>query len=502
MTRALSTRSIFTDLGAVLTDFLAWILQYFGWYSVTSFGADPTGAADSTAAFQAALDIAGPHKVFVPFGTFSVGQLLIDQSYTTLVGMGFGTKLKFVPTANNQICIHVKLRTFATVISSVWIEGLRIYSTDTTYRKVGIQITDGSQTIVRRVKVGPGGSWTGGASIAPFTGGGSVGMKIRGREFGTFTSIMLCADFPLWIGTNPNAPTISIDHHVFNGEFYFIVEGADGPSVYIETGVVATNTAFRDGAWVGGNYGLFWPDTTSVSTSSMLTIQNVRPEQLNGTAGWNVYITKLSQLAGLTIDSMIAGSGNGVYLRGCGSVTFNQYRYNATNVALNIDATGGPFEWRNSFCQTGSTVSLGTLVRVTQQGFLGAGYPMAFNEWLYPPSATFTSGEAYAFMGVYQYAQTGTLTSGATVDLPTFGGSIKQGRIAVTFHGATKDGSMSVAITATNAFLEATSDATIMAAPANTASKFCVHYASASSCVLRNNLAESVTYSYFMFMSK
>ena len=53
-------------------------------------------------------------------------------------------------------------------------------------------------------------------------------------------------------------------------------------------------------------------------------------------------------------------------------------------------------------------------------------------------------------------------------------------------------------MTSAGAYLESTTDATITGV-GNVASKITVHYSSASSIVIRNNLAETVTYSYSYF---
>ncbi len=55
--------------------------------NVLDYGADPTGAADSTVAIQAALDsLPNGGTVFVPRGTYSVKSVTINYSYISLVG--------------------------------------------------------------------------------------------------------------------------------------------------------------------------------------------------------------------------------------------------------------------------------------------------------------------------------------------------------------------------------------------------------------------------------
>ena len=68
---------------------------------VTMFGADPTGAADSTTAIQDALNAipAGGGVVYVPSGTYKVSSTLTAGSITTLQGDGSSTVLSAAGTS-------------------------------------------------------------------------------------------------------------------------------------------------------------------------------------------------------------------------------------------------------------------------------------------------------------------------------------------------------------------------------------------------------------------
>lgn len=83
--------------------------------SVRDFGADPTGAADSTAAIQAAIN-ASPGSVYIPAGTYSVTGLLtcgsnkrIDgdgESASVIQYTGTGTCITFVSPSGTGVRIY------------------------------------------------------------------------------------------------------------------------------------------------------------------------------------------------------------------------------------------------------------------------------------------------------------------------------------------------------------------------------------------------------------
>ena len=89
--------------------------------NVLDFGADPTGVADSAAAFQAALD-SGADSVWVPVGTYRLNSpITITNSGQTLEGesdydtrlIAYGAGLINIGDASYNIVEHVTLRNFA-----------------------------------------------------------------------------------------------------------------------------------------------------------------------------------------------------------------------------------------------------------------------------------------------------------------------------------------------------------------------------------------------------
>lgn len=466
--------------------------------NVLTFGAKCDGSTDDTAAIQRAIDIGTPNHVQLPTGTCkTTDELVIDDHRITLEGNGpDASYIQFAPTASPKAAIRVQLGS-ATIISLTRLKGFSIHTADTTRLKIGIDIIDASEIIVEDVAIGTQDAWYGGTDVSPFTGTGSIGIRLRGREFGTFRNVRSCGAIPLYIGNNPNFASIDLDHHNFDG-FYFEPHG-DNPSVYIEDAVSLTNVTMQNGGWVLGGAGLYWPDTTSVGNSNDLVLRNIRAEQFSS-PGYVIYITKNSALRGLRIQDFLCGSGTnnkGVYLRGVAQPVFDVFNYHGTLECLNTDS---PFEWRSSVCTTNSTVNLNGLVEVWAEGLADSNSPMPnFGRWDNGAvSSNFDAGVVRRFMGVYQLAKTGSLTNATTQQIPSRYGGIVLGRISVVFKGATKKGSFTVAITSAGAVLESTSDATITGV-GNLAGKITVDFISAASVHLRNNLGETVTYSYSYF---
>ena len=464
--------------------------------NVMGFGAKCDGSTDDTVAIQRAIDIASPNHVRLPTAACKITDtLLISNHRTTLEGSGSDASwLWFVPPVDNKAAIKVKLST-ATVISLTRLKGFALHAVETTRLKIGIDIVDASETIVEDVVIGGATFWHGGTSVSPFTGTGSIGIRLAGREFGTFRNVRSAGAIPLYIANNPNLSWIDLDHHQFDG-FYFLPNG-DNPSVYVENGTVLTNIVFENGGWVGGGAGFYWPDTTSTGNSLNLIFRNIRPEGFTED-GYAIYITKNSPLRGLRIQDFVHGSGTqskGVYLRSVSQAVFDTYNYFGTLECLNTDSE---FDWRNSICHTNSTVNLGALVELWAESMPDSLSPMpVWGRWE-TAHTNHAGGMTRRFMGVHQLAKTGSLTNGSTVQIPSAGGGITVGRISIVFKGATKSGSFTVAVTSAGAAVESTTDAAITGV-GNLANKITVHFQAPWSIVLRNNLGETVTYSYSYF---
>jgi hypothetical protein len=213
---------------------------------------------------------------------------------------------------------------------------LAFYSTDTTYTKTAIKLVDVTQTIVENVQ-----------TIFPhWFGNGSVFLHILGRDSTKVNKLNVFADKPILISPIP-APHIpdgiGIDHFHFS-DLYLGNTTSANPLITIEDGTFVTNVTF-DGyqAWVGGNNGLYWADTTSTLVSYGVTINNVRWEQPSALGGWAVYISRTgsaNNLQDLNIKNMYcAPESNGVYMRKCNFFVLDNVIYPGVLTALNLDNT-------------------------------------------------------------------------------------------------------------------------------------------------------------------
>ncbi|MCU1470038.1 MAG: coagulation factor 5/8 type domain protein [Glaciihabitans sp.] len=86
--------------------------QPAGSTSVVTYGADPTGAADSTSAFQQAVNAAAGGTVWIPAGTFKVTQHIIVNNvtvtgagmwYSTVSGDGVGFYGNYAPNPSSNV---------------------------------------------------------------------------------------------------------------------------------------------------------------------------------------------------------------------------------------------------------------------------------------------------------------------------------------------------------------------------------------------------------------
>lgn len=467
---------------------------------VTGFGAVCDGTTDDTVAIQAAINVTGGHTVQFPAGTCKItDQLLTEQDDITIQGVGNrASRILYMPTVSDEAAIKAKKAAATTIVHTV-IRDLYILTTDTTYTKIGIWIVDGSQTIIENVQIGTDGAWRGGANVAPFTGSGSVGIKLQGRDFGTLRNVASCGAIPILIGSNPNS-SIDIDHHNFT-EIYLIPYG-DNPNILVESGVSATSVVISRFAFVKGGYGLYWNETGG-TTSSNITIEHGRGEQFTS-AGHMLYIaSNTSGIRGLRISDILCGSTTtikGLYLRGIGTLAAVEgFVYNGTIECVNADNTVEALVWRNSDCQTSSTKSLGTLVEINGLDFADSSSPMPLNGyWIYPSSPV-TAKKVVSANGVYMWSGTGSLADSATADITPGSGSIVTGVVTVTFKGATLNGAFTCAINGARTIRLATTDSSIADCTGNVAGDITVDWVSAAGILIRNRLGETVTYNYQLF---
>lgn len=400
--------------------------------NVLDYGADPTGVADSTSAIQAAIDAVPTQggTVYIPAGLYLVNSTItVAKSFVNVVGDGGqASLLKFMPSTDGTACLEVKSALTplpspggSAVIFGGIIRGLGFTSADNTYKKVALRCWDISSYIIDDIYIrgtvevsGVGYFWTDPTH-------NSYGIVFRGREATNVTNIKIYADYPLYLGTNPNWPDIDVDH--FRFENLYLV-GNERPGVVIQSGVNLTQVEFA-GYFIIAHctYGIYWYDTESTTVSNGLTIRNLRFEQGTDDAAYIVYISHNYALQEFRIENSYLGASptrevNGIYLRKCQDVMVSGTYYNSTTKqALNIDSTVSRFNIQNSQFQTGSTASITGQQLLTQLPKIGSGYPVS-TQANYFPTASNTYNEihntAIAGAGV-------SLATGATTGIGVSG---------------------------------------------------------------------------------
>lgn len=359
------------------------------------FMATGDGSSDDRAAIQAAIDYVsslGGGTVFFPAGSYKVASgLTLTASGVHLLGAGrLGTKLKFAPTANGTL---LKVANGASMVRSWSLRDITLYSDDATFTKTALEIIDAGEYDVTDVEIA--GSVV--VGITSFwSGANSIGIYIKGREWGKFSNVWSVADRPLLIGVNPNN-SIDIDHHEFDVQA--IANG--NPCVEVLSNVDLSNVEFRGGAWVLGTHGFYWVDTATVANSAQLSFKNVRREQSTSAAGYNVRIEHNNALQTLSAESCDWDlTQNGFYLRNVRRVKMDECSYGGVAGKTAIDMTGianSALILENTLLGDNATVTLTNMVRVMES---------------IPTQTTYNFGEfaVYAFTG-HEGVRLGAVTS-------------------------------------------------------------------------------------------
>lgn len=319
--------------------------------NVLDFGADPTGVADSTVAIQAAVNANnGLCSIYFPSGTYKVTSTITfayDRYF--VYGDGVASKINFMPTANDD-CFLFQKHDFSPSVQNT-IRDLAFYSDDITYDKRAINLIDITSCLLENIQtIFP--HWSGGANYSSF-------LWIQGRDTTAIRGLNVQADMPIQIRPIP-APHVSggigIDHFHFS-DCYLICSKATKSVVQIDSGVNLTHVTF-DGyqAWIGGNYGLYWLDTTTVGVSIALTIKNVRWEQQGGTTGYLFYISHNTSLDQFNAENCYgAASTNGIYFAKVTRWSLKQVFYIGNQIGLATDSNSDYGSFENVFFNDPST---------------------------------------------------------------------------------------------------------------------------------------------------
>jgi len=316
------------------------------------FGLDVTLADKraNTATIQAAINAVtgnGAHLLIPEGNIYLDGTIQVNRDRIQIQGAGIYTTTIY---ADSGIVFNFSKGTDE-MLYQCSLSDLSILGTSSV-KKTAVRVTDAGVMDIENITIG---SWTGNTSI---------GIQYQGRDILSVSKSTIFADIPISIEDNPNA-SIDIDHGHFSDLYLGVEEGPASTKacVRIASGVNLTNVIF-DGyqAWVCGENGLYWNDTTTTETSLNLKLENIRWEQSSSGANGNIIHIRHNQaLQNLVIDNIFGAansegnqSTNGVYLHGIrGGIISNSMilagEQGSPRTAFSLDSTTYPIVISNVF---------------------------------------------------------------------------------------------------------------------------------------------------------
>jgi hypothetical protein len=358
------------------------------------WGAKGDGVNDDTLAIQAAYTAAQtfPTGVVVvfPAGTYKTTSTVTttqnnsgsSQTWNSIYTRGAGaraTRWLYAPTANNTVCFHVT-RPNAASDSYGGISNIEFFSTDTTFVKTAILLSEVAEFYVDDVSIMGTGGPSGFLSFWSDASNSSIGLQTSGHE-GIHVNHFSCyADRPIYISQSFVLPTQALDSSGFENQ---LLVANQHPCIEVQPNQIIQRIHFGGyNAWVYGTDGFRWLfNPASATTCFMLRFDNCSYEQSQSTTGYgiNIQCSGGSTLHDLTIKSCQVDnvSGNGIILRGIRGAMLESFQYTSPHVALDVDSSSTGFIFlNNSFTEVGGqTINNGGLVNFVyynkQIGVLG-----------------------------------------------------------------------------------------------------------------------------------
>lgn len=223
--------------------------------------------------------------------------------------------------------------------------GASFSSSDTTYKKTAVELYDTSECTVEDI------------ASYPWSGAGSRGVWLRGREITRINDYSLNADQPIHVSVNPNGGIVGCDHLTIGKGL--LMPAAANHAVLIDSNVPTTNFDWAGQTAVVGGAGILkWHDTAYAGVHLNISVRHIRAEGQTP-AGYLFDIQPNTGILGLEFDDVFGGDGvNGFFLRKCSDILFKGVRYNDDGTALDVDATVARMTGVSCFWQAGSTANL------------------------------------------------------------------------------------------------------------------------------------------------
>jgi hypothetical protein len=328
-------------------------LKTNAWVDVRSFGASPSASATvNTAAIQAAVNsLSGnPGIIVLPeiYPTNDTITVSNHRQYIISLGRWVGG-IVFNPTAHDKPAIRFQKSTAVPIVQN-GIRDLVIMSSDTTYRKIGIDLVDVSEFSWNDVAI----------SQMVDSSYSSIGLRFKGRDTSSFINPHIVADIPVRVSKNPNISTIDIDCTNFHNTYF--VATSTNPNFLIDDGCYLSNLSFTgSNIWAAGGHGFYYSDTTTAGQMYNLSIDNLRWEQSTNATGYIVYSSSAYWIQNVKLRGVHGGGSNrGFYFRRAGHLTLENVGYFGSGVALDVTEVGGPIIINNFYNPSGS-ISTGSL---------------------------------------------------------------------------------------------------------------------------------------------
>lgn len=380
------------------------------WLNVISFGADPTGGVDSTPAFQLAHTAAPASGAVIcaPRGQYRIeGTVTISKSGVHVQGDGRdATEIVAAPVGPTACFIFAN---GASTINNCSIKGMTFRSADTVTQKYAIQADDAVNFVIEEVNITGGNAFIGG-----WTGASSVGFLLRGRqELRVSNCAINSADFPIIIGPNPNNATISFDHSSIKGCELVVSPVLTNAAITVQDGLALTNSAFEHLAFVRGGPGISFNNTLMATSSSSISINDIRSEQGVDAAAYTIdFRSSSGALQALNIqNARMDPARNGIRLTNAKWPLISDVIYGGAGTFLNFSASVEGPTVINSFKPVPSAIVDASSVPVTISHQNGGNPPSSGFGTLTPLAALTVTTPAY--FG----ASTTPATTGAQLDV-------------------------------------------------------------------------------------
>jgi hypothetical protein len=352
---------------------LAWpILDKGGqWFDVKAYGAKGDGVHDDTNAVLAAYRAGAGSVIYFPSGTYLLtpSQITISAGGTIILGASCGsTFIKAVGGVSGPV---FKFANGALTVNYCGIHNLHFSSADTSTQKTMIQALDAVDFRCSNIISGDN-EWKGATS---------VGIEVKGRQEVRIRDCTLYADQPISIGDNPNlagTAEISFDHSSVESSDLIVTSGVGNAAILIADGCVVSQSAFTNLAFVRGNDGIKFSNTTQATASVGILVQNCRSEQGNSSTAYTLNLQSTSgAIQNVMVLSVIAdGTRRGAIFRKVVYSTLNQFIYGGTGVFLDQDTSCTGNTLISCFQQSGSTTPTTMAPTTYIQHTLGSNQPV------------------------------------------------------------------------------------------------------------------------------